>query len=335
LTGREFDKEETASASLIVGKDYKNCTVYEIRDYGPLEIWPYFKVTCGSITYGSEEMGRGELAVLTSLWTITNQKADSILILEEPETHVSARAQSAMMDTLAAACSKKGLCIIVTTHSPVILKKLQKTNIRLLVSDEGKSRLISNPTLPDLATVVGGGVAYQALILVEDECAHFFAQTILEMTDMDLNRQCTFGVTKGEARIKSLLTDVPKAARWAAIVGCFDGDMRGPLAGATFAWPHLFLPGEVAPEIILKAALQEQSARLFADELNVDLQRATVALGSLIGLNHHDWLRELAGELGRTLEDVVRAITRLWLIDSNPEAVNFTLDLKRKISHAA
>src|SRR5688500_288853 len=80
---RDFDENQLQLASYIVGKDYERCTVWEVQDYESFDVFPYFMVTCGGMTYGSENMGRGEYPLLISLWTLNTVPTNSIVVLEE------------------------------------------------------------------------------------------------------------------------------------------------------------------------------------------------------------------------------------------------------------
>lgn len=328
LTPRILTDEQLSAASYLVGKDYSSCTVWEVRDYGPYEAWPYFEVACSGILYGSENMGQGELALLTALWAIEGAPNDSIIVLEEPETHVSAKSQSALMDTLAWACAKKGLWVVVTTHSPVVLQKLPQDHIRLLVSEAGRSRLIPAPRLHDVATVVGGGAAYKCLLLVEDHCAKYFVQALLEQVDPDMGRQCAFAIMDGEAKISLVLNNLPAVGRWTRIIGCFDGDMRGKIDVSKFSWPHIFLPGPVAPEPLLRSCAAIHVPAALSGELHVDEASVSVALSAVAGIDSHDWLTNLAQVLERSREESVRAMVRVWLRGEATAGASFLADLK-------
>ncbi|WP_081700259.1 ATP-dependent nuclease [Azonexus hydrophilus] len=326
---RALTTDELAFASYLVGKEYSECIIWEVEDYGPFEAWPYFQATCNGITYRSESMGQGEISLLTALWAIVQAPKDSIVVFEEPETHVSARSQSAFMDTLAWACATKGLWAILTTHSPVILKRLPANHIRLLVNNGGRSSLVENPKLHNVAAIVGGGAAFKCLLLVEDECAKYFAQFVLEELDPDLGRQCSFTVMDGEAKISQILNNLPSTSDWISLIGCFDGDLRGSLNSDGFYWPFVYLPGSVAPELLLKQCIQANSPNDLAAELRMDASTVSVALATVTGIDHHDWLNNLVGELGRTAGEVVRAMVRIWLRAEHGAAIQFVEDLKR------
>lgn len=328
---RELTKSELDSASYVVGKQYESCTVSEIRDYGPFEAWPYFSVKWNGVTYGSEDMGRGELALLIALWALASVPKNSVLILEEPETHVSARSQSALADLLGWACAIRGLWIVITTHSPIMLKRLPKEHIRLLVPDGPKSRLIHAPHLHEIAALVGGGVAYKSLLLVEDACAQSFLHELLDLYDPDLRRQCQTVAMGGEARISTILETLPRAAGWMQVVGCYDGDMRDRVDRQSLKWPIAFLPGGESPELLLRSHVISHSALRLADELRIGERAVTVALRAAEGKDPHDWRTVLSGELNRHPDEVTRAMVRMWVSANDGAAREVVAQLQQAV----
>lgn len=332
---RDLKELELESASYVVGKNYTKCTVWEISDYALFDILPYFRVTCGGVTYGSEGMGSGELALLLCLWTLNNAPKNSIVILEEPETHVSSRSQDALMDLVAWACDVRGLWIVITTHSPVVLRKLPDACIRLLVNDGGKSKLLASPLRHQLAAVLGGGVAYRNLLLVEDECAKFFVRAILEQIDPDLQYQLTVVVASGgESRISGVLKKLPHVHTW-SILGAFDGDQRGEVDATEFEWPHVFLPTDLAPDELLRSAVGTAEGRArFAQAISVQLENVVVALEASAGLDHHDWIPKCSEALGLEIGNVVRGLVRAWLVANESTARAFVIELRQAIDRS-
>lgn len=332
---RQLTQPELASASYVVGKDYTACEVWEVSDYGGLEVLPYFRVASNGVSYGSEEMGSGELSLLICLWLLNGTRKNSVVVLEEPETHVSSRSQAALMNLVAWACHTRGLWVVLTTHSPVVLRRLPLEHVRLLVADGGKSRLVPNPTWHQIGAILGGGVAYRGLLLVEDECARHFVHAILDRMQPDLRHQLTVAVaTGGESRISATLRQLPQAAGW-LLVGAFDGDMRSSLDSAGFEWPHIFLPGSVPPEQLLRgAATAEGAAERLAIALSAPRSDVAVAINAAAGRDHHDWLGEMCRVLGPSAEAVVRALTRVWMDAYAEHASAFVHDLENAFSRS-
>lgn len=332
IGSRALTADELDSASYVIGKDYTRCEVWEIPDYASFDVLPYFRVASSGATYGSEDMGSGELALLITLWTLNCVPKNSIVVLEEPETHVSARSQDALMDLVAWACDRRGLWLVITTHSPIVLRKLPLEHVRLLVVEGGKTRLICEPRLHQLASILGGGVAYRNLLLVEDECAKFLVLAILERVDPDLRHQFSVVVADGgETRITAVLRELPRVDQW-SVVGCYDGDMRGLVDAEDFEWPHVHLPGNRSPEELLREAVRgDTGPAKLATALHTSVENVSVALNASAGRDHHDWLDELSRALTIDKASVVRALTNVWLQVGEVDAKTFAEDLRRAV----
>ena len=126
LTPIELTAPELDRLNYVVGKNYARCQLFEIPEYADFDRFPYFRVTANGVEYASDAMGQGELSLLIMLWVLRDLKPNSILVLEEPESHVSPRSQAALMNVIAEACSQKGLWVIVTTHSPTVVARIPR-----------------------------------------------------------------------------------------------------------------------------------------------------------------------------------------------------------------
>ena len=102
----------------------------------------YFEVTTEGVTYGSEMMGLGELALHLMLWHLERVEPQSIMLIEEPETHISPRSQQALLNVLARASARKKLWVIVTTHSAGIVARIPREHIRLVYRDGARNRFV-------------------------------------------------------------------------------------------------------------------------------------------------------------------------------------------------
>ncbi|MDR5769725.1 AAA family ATPase [Caballeronia sp. LZ028] len=333
VTPLDLSDEELALASYIVGKQYIRCQVWEISEYGPFDLWPYFRVATRGANYSSESMGQGELALLSAIWAINRYPDNSVVILEEPETHVSSRSQSSFMDFLAKGCAERGLSFVVTTHSSTILQKIPMDHLFLIVSNGQKSEVIPSPRFHQVAALVGGGVAYRSLVVVEDEAAKALCEAILEFADPDLARQVIYSVARdGESEIVRILKAMPPVAGWGKLVGCFDGDQRQRHAALALPWPHIFLPSEQAPDRLLRDWLLGLDTTDAASNLSVDHNDLVVALAVADGIDHHDWFRTVAQNLHQEVLVLVKAAAKLWIRDNEALAKQFAGELKNSMS---
>jgi predicted ATPase len=333
LTPLDVDEDGLKLASYLVGKHYSQIQVFEIADHPKLDRFPYFRVSANGVSYSSEAMGRGELALLLTYWALQDLPKNSILILEEPETHVSPRSQNALMNIVAKYCDEMGIWVIVTTHSPTILGRIGRDNIVLLARDQGSAAVVKDATKLDIATLLGGGVAFKCVLLVEDEAAKLFALTIMRLLDPDLVRQCEVASAGSNSEISAVLKSMPRTGEWLTLVGLYDGDQRDEIKGNDFKWPHCFLPGNVSPEDLLIGMAESQAnAALLAAELQKSVDVITMALGHASGVDPHDYFREFSSAANIDVGTARRGFSAVWLRDEgNKEAA---LKLIRCLRHA-
>ncbi|HDS1736248.1 ATP-binding protein [Pseudomonas sp. BP8] len=332
ITGRVFSEPQVKLASYVVGKNYSACEVWEVLEYGPFDVWPYFKVKIEDVEYCSETMGQGELAMLTAIWAVQRASSDSLVILEEPETHVSSRSQVAFMDFLAREGKQRGISFLLTTHSPVILQKIPISNVYLLLGSGSRSKVITSPRQHHISSLLGGGVSHKALLIVEDDTAKEFCEAMVENIDPDFSRQISYSVSSdGESEIVKILRTMPRVQGWATLIGCFDGDQRESRGQLVLPWPHVFLPGAEAPDRILQSGFHGFDRDETARELRVDRLDLDVALAAAAGVDFHDWARHVSGGLNIEKSHFIKGITKIWINGNDAAARQFIADVKQAL----
>lgn len=330
-----LEGEDLEIASYLVGKEYEKCEIYEITDYEDLERFPYFRVTSQGSTYGSEGMGRGELALLLTYWTLLDMRRCSILVLEEPETHVSPMSQDRLMNVVAKFCDEKAIWVIAATHSPAIVRRIPVSHIRLLTRGTGTSLVIHAPTPVQIGRILSGGVAYKGVLLVEDEGARRFLVSLMDRSAPDLFPQFEVVTAGSDGVISKALEAFPKTSSWLTVVGIYDGGMEHSVRPDSFKWPHLFLPGGSAPELLLRKMVGDALAQAeIAEVLGRPLGDVALAIDTAAGIDHHEWIRIFAGALNVDETEVQRLLVRLWA-GQNPDLVEaFTITLRNAIDLA-
>jgi energy-coupling factor transporter ATP-binding protein EcfA2 len=333
VTPFQLGLEELQIASFLVGKNYAAIDIYEISDYGTLDPFPYFHVSSAGASYGSEGMGRGELSLLLTYWMLRSMPPKSVLILEEPETHVSPRSQDALMNVVAKFSAEMAIWVIVTTHSPAIIRRIPRAHLKLLVRGEGPATCTANATKLDIGLLLGGGVAFNGVILVEDAGAKRFVHSLIEKLDPEMLRQFEITVAESSSHITGVLKSMPSTSSWLTLFGAYDGDMRAQITGAGLKRPFGFLPGDVAPEelLIALANTMVNFAQLLAAELGETAERITMALNHVAGIDHHDFFGQLAAFLNLEVSATQRGFVRIWLQDeSNRIAAEAFIEAIRK-----
>jgi energy-coupling factor transporter ATP-binding protein EcfA2 len=315
LTSLALNEEELAIVNYLVGKSYTDLQIYEIPDYAEFERFPYFLATDGAFSYGSEGMGRGELSLLLAYWTIRDLPPDSILVLEEPETHVSPKSQDCLMKIVAKYCLEKGIWTVIATHSPTVIRRIPVEHVNLLMRGNGPAKVASNVAKVDIALLLGGGIGFAGMFLIEDEAAKDFITAILDEMAPELLKQYEIVVAGAESQISGVLMNMPSTGEWLSIVGIYDGDMKDAIRETDFSWPLLFLPGDVAPEELLTTHISglANAADLLAVELHKTSEQITLALNHAVGKDPHDYFIELGRSLNLHPSIVRRGGARLWL----------------------
>ncbi len=309
-----LNPSDLAVASYLVGKRYTAMEMFEINDYADFERMPYFRVTAADVTYGSESMGRGELSLLLTYWTIRDLPKNSVLVLEEPETHVSPRSQDCLMNVLAKFSDEKGLWVIVTTHSPAIIRRIPSEHLILVARADGEAVTLQNPRRGDISILLGAGTGFGGMLLVEDECAKSFLMAVLEQYAPEILRTHEVVAASSESKITAVLKNLPRTGDWFSVIGVFDGDMREKLSGSVVNWPFIFLPGKESPERELLAVTDESDfVQLLGGELQKPIEAILISLNHAAGCDPHEFFGLMASALSLSKNEVQRAFARVWL----------------------
>jgi len=314
VSPKVLSPEELERLSYVVGKVYESCSIFEIAEYAGFDRFPYFLVCANGIEYGSEGMGQGELALMLTLWVLNDLRPGSILILEEPECHVSPRSQAALVNVIAEAAANKGIWTIITTHSPIVASRIPTEHLRLLVREGTHVKVLDSVHRHEVATVLGGGLSFGGIALVEDDVAQELTVAILEEFAPDLLRQLEIIPAGGESRVSAALAAFPRSRRWFRLIGVLDGDQRGRMPEHELHWPLVYLPGSTDPAHLLKRSIDKEGAldRL-SSELRVERRVLLATINAFMGAEPRDWIVEVVRALVTTKTALVRALFRVWV----------------------
>jgi hypothetical protein len=330
LTPKTLSSEQIKKISYVVGKQYENCEIFEIAEYAGFDRFPFFKVRAHGVDYGSEGMGQGELALLLILWVLDDLPSGSILILEEPESHVSPRSQAALMNLLAETAATKGIWTIITTHSPTIINRIPPEHVRLLVRDGRSVQVVDRVQRHEVASLLGGGLGYAGILFVEDEVAKHFLIAMLAKGAPDLLRQFEILESGGESKITAALSSIPKSDRWLRVIGVYDGDQQGLIKLSGLNWPIAFLPGEADPSALFYDCLKSSDGiNGLASVLLRERGEIVTALDAFVGLDTHDWLLECARAFSLSKAEFVRHVSEVWM--QTPAGIESTSRLVKSI----
>ncbi len=156
---------------------------------------------------------------------------------------------------------------------------------------------------------------------MEDRVAAIFLKSLIVHLDHELMRHFSLAYAQnGASGIRRALAEVEHAMRppTCVVIGIIDGDERVPTAPEE---PQLvgFLPGNEAPEEIIRNVLNEwrvESEKSWIPPLAGGASVLEMELERVDGLDHHDWLTDLAKRYGE-LETFVMIVTELVLMRSD------------------
>jgi len=319
-------KTELDELQYVTGRYYSSIKTYEI-DVGEEEPVPYFVCTSGGIEYGLEDMGQGELSAHLLLWALRRVAARSIVLLEEPETFLAPRSQSALLDLLARISEKRIITIVLSTHSEAMLRRLPLERVRLVTRTDAGVRVTPVATRATYLTALGVPTAPRCVVLVEDDVARTVARTLIGRYAFDALAELAFEVVRdGESGICELLKRWPGGSQ--PIIGLFDGDQRVAMEKRAkkeqFNCPYAFLPGDAAPEEMLRRATSKSPGSVAA-LLKISEDTMHQALSLVQGRDLHDWLRELTIHLNVEIDTLIRAMVTVWLEDVDTQNATMAL----------
>ena len=317
-----LDEEEIETINYIIGKEYDSCSITEMEDIdGDGTVIPYFNVQSGMSEYDSASMGVGEHFLLYLFWRIKRIEEGTLLIIEEPETFISILSQEHLINVLGERMLKKGVKVILTTHSPYILRNIPNSHVRIL-SRMGEEVVITSADgelVPEV--ILGLEPERRGTIFVEDQNASDLLLAILNDRAPHVLRQYSIDVVGGHADISTRLK-FPKSAKIRYnFIGIYDGDMRNRLSDTDdFHWNYCFLPGNEGVEDMLRRYLRsDNNLTAFCKRFNKSKEVLITLMSPLTGLDGHDWFHGLRTALSVPGYELINVLYEYFL--KNDESI--------------
>lgn len=339
---RDLKQDELNCLRRLTGKPYISCKLYEIDEYqdgisGP---FPYCIVSCDGAEYAMEEMGMGEGSLFLIWWKLSQIRSPGILLLEEPETHITPQSQRAMMDLIAEKCDKL-LCCIITTHSPDVIAHVPSACVRLLVRHNNTVHVLNSPDESQLHLVLGVEVPKSVILTVEDRCASVIVKELLRVFRSDISSRVHVTIGGSDSEVLGALKHFPVSIPGPKLVGVLDGDMKHKYDLSNLAdvfipngmkHPLEFLPWSVAPDEFFRDFCCNKTHDI-AKGLSVSEEQITTILSSIEGCEHHDWIDELGKRADVSFETIVQTLLHVILAD--PERRQECESFADRIAHHA
>ncbi|TWS99697.1 ATP-dependent endonuclease [Reyranella sp. CPCC 100927] len=318
---KALDGRDLALVNYLAKRDYREVRIYEVegRDHDTI---PYFEVTLDGSSYDSRAMGGGEFAIFYLWWALIRSPENSLILIEEPECHLSPGSQSALCDFLVWVSIAKARTIVLTTHSSRIVAKLDDDNLIFVYRSEKGIEVVRGQPSPALLETLGVEAMTDTVVFVEDRAGAEFARFLLQAFRPDLARRTEIVDKQGDGNIVNAIRESAGITH-IGMIGLFDGDVRLKVPEEVKE-RAVFLPGEEAIEVIFRKMLEENRDRMKEILNRPDLGEV---LFQLKGADHHDWYAGLCRHFGQSQEQLLTTLIRIWLrLDGNEAAARATVE---------
>jgi AAA domain, putative AbiEii toxin, Type IV TA system len=172
--------DELAEVGKILGRKYSEIKIIRHSLFN-CDAFSCFMSTVG-LKYTEAFAGSGEFAVVRIVTSIMEAPDQSLILLDEPEVSLHPGAQDRLLDFLTMTVKEHKHQIVISTHSPAIVRKLPPEAIKVLTLDSlsGKVRLPRQASLPDEAFFhLGEPMPGNIIVVVEDALAQALVKRAL------------------------------------------------------------------------------------------------------------------------------------------------------------
>lgn len=177
---RVLRADELASISQILGRAYSEIKIIR-HSFFNCDAFSCFMTTEG-LKYTEAFAGSGEFAVVRIVTSVMEAPDQSLILLDEPEVSLHPGAQDRLVDFLTTSVKKHKHQVVISTHSPAIVRKLPPEAIKVLVMDplSGKVRLPRQSSLANEAFFhLGEPIPGKIFVVVEDLLAQALVKRAL------------------------------------------------------------------------------------------------------------------------------------------------------------
>ncbi|SEO58279.1 ABC-type cobalamin/Fe3+-siderophores transport system, ATPase component [Methylobacterium sp. ap11] len=323
----KFSQKEISMLSYITGKSYSSVEVFELEGFLPVKY--YIKVCERGTFYDIKTMSLGEISCVLLMQALRKAQKNSLVIIEEPETYISPVAQAALMNFIVVQSVEKNLSVVISTHSPNLVKKLAENEIAILYQTAVGSQLAEKKECAELLHTIGLESKSIPVFITEDRLGRELAKYILSKFDIALLLKSDLLDIGGESKITSMRELFPRYAQRVTVVGVYDGDQKNRVEESQGLWPAVFLPGDVPMEEALKQMAFNDPGRS-SRYIGITPQQFSIGNHALQGLDPHDWIYELGRNLGLSFDQLLRGLLEAWLEEDRNriEAEKFASSLR-------
>jgi predicted ATPase len=256
--------------------------------------------------YSENNMGFGEGRVVYTIRLLESCPAQSLIVLEEPETSLHESAQYEFIKYLMDVVDRRGHQIIFSTHSSIMMDALPSEGRKLLVRGKDGVDVFDSVTSTRVKTALSCGEKGHTIICVEDEFAQSFLREILRRYDINVLESVEI-IPFGDAKAVLSAQRVLAKARQKAIA------VRDADQGEDLAQHLLSLPGSLPPEkeVFCSEASKNKLSELYRFS-------ADTFLSAYPDIDHHDYFPKIAEKLSCSREVLETDCIRAFLDSAGP-----------------
>ena len=322
---RELPVDAEDHVATILGLPYEQLGFTEVTHSGRTA--ELAMATRNGRQYSENHMGYGEGRVVYMVNTMESAPAQSLFVLEEPETSLHGEAQRRLARYFVDVSGRRGHQIVLTTHSAAILMELGRDSVVYLRrNSNGRIDAATGLSTYQIDSYLHGDARdnQRAAICVEDDFARHLATEIIRSGDSHLLAGCKILNVRSAQDIPAAVNVLREAGVRA--VGLCDGDVDIGNRKNTTEFVSK-LPGRIAPEQLVfhDAKVQAYFSQTY------DISTAEVISGVP---DHHNYVRTIAQKLVLDESYVSTEACRIYANsnENNPELDSILSFVKNTLS---
>ncbi|MFK3794757.1 ATP-dependent nuclease [Pseudomonas sp. NPDC088444] len=226
---RNLTKEEIEGVSYVLGRTYLKVELIGHNFFK--NAGKTVRLTHSDIRYSEAFAGSGEFAAVMLVVGILEAQPNSLILLDEPEVSLHPGAQERLMKFLESQVSQKKHQVILSTHSPAIIRNLPSHAIKTLTLDSASNKvvLVAQSLSPDDAFFYIGEPSTNIItIVVEDRLAKAIVERALKSDGVNLGRYDIKYIPGGADTLWTTYIPIFAAAGRNDILFLLDGDKFKP-----------------------------------------------------------------------------------------------------------
>lgn len=253
--------------------------------------------------YSENNMGFGEGRTLYLVDLLENSPAQSLFVIEEPETSLHENAQFELGRYLLDVCNRRHHQIVLTTHSSTLLQVLPAEARLMLSRDANGVAAFPGLSAARARSMLSEGHHRELAVLVEDDFAKLLLTEMIRRIDRGLLRCVEIHDVGDKKAVRAGIQLLQRIGR--PSVAIRDADVGPAPAEGLYSFPGARPPER---EVYENADVQ----RVLAAEFGIDVAHLIVQRQVA---NHHKFTGVLADE-SSTTEDYLRTIAIRAYLDS-------------------